>query len=804
MHSIDSSIKGSISYFEDARLLLDDLAERFSTVDGSKIHSLKSQLHDCSQSPGMTVTSYFGQLKALWDALACHEPPFACTCGRCSCDISKSALARQDSERLHKFLMGLDRAHYGNLRSQLLSIDPLPSINRAFQLALQEERLFSSGTGVSKTESHDAIFVVRDAPSAASSSSTDWRVLRDKERQERKKLVCSHCTGSGHEVVSCFIKSGKFPDWWGDRPRTVEEVCARSRAHSGAAASSSSSHIPAKANVLMNISSSDRLSGMSSHWIIDTGASHHVTGDITWLTETHSIPSRPVSLPNGHNVVSTLAGTDPLSRTRIGVGELSDGLYLLRVVGRTSAIHGVSAAASFDLWHKRLGHPSNKVVHLLPSVSKFSIPVEKACESGEESPGEESPDGYSGNATTGDSRVDFNNGDSQDSGNSEGEPEPLGRGHRLKIPSTRLRGFVVGTTNEPTTPPSDSSTPSSPSGTPCAIANYINCNKFSAPHRLFLAAITEPPYFRLAISDPKWCQAMQDEISALENNGTWELTELPADKKALGCRWVYKIKYKSDGQIERYKARLVIFGNHQIEGIDFGETFAPVVKMVTILFFLAVAAINRWELHQMDVHNAFLHGDLSKEVYMRLPPGFSKGKEGKVCRLRKSLYGLRQAPRCWFAKLGSALRAYGFIQSYSDYSLFSYTKAEVCVHVLVYVDDLVIVRNNTNAIATFKNYLSNCFHMKDLGPLKYFLGIEVARNSEGIFLNQRKYALDIVSEAGLLGAKPVATPIEQHHQLGLATGAFVSDVEAYRRLVGRLVYLAVTRPDLAYAVHVLS
>ncbi|MCI10013.1 hypothetical protein A2U01_0031104, partial [Trifolium medium] len=266
-------------------------------------------------------------------------------------------------------------------------------------------------------------------------------------------------------------------------------------------------------------------------------------------------------------------------------------------------------------------------------------------------------------------------------------------------------------------------------------------------------------------------------------NGTWTLQPLPKGKKPLGCKWVYKIKHNSDGTIERYKARLVIFGNHQVEGIDYNETFAPVAKMVTVRLVLAVAAAKKWEIHQMDVHNAFLHGDLHEEVYMKPPPGFRTFQPGLVCKLKKSLYGLKQAPRCWFAKLSSALKKFGFRQSCSDYSLFTLLVHEVQIVVLVYVDDLIVCGNDSAAIQRFKAYLSKCFHMKDLGTLKYFLGVEVARNSSGIFLCQRKYSLDIIQEAGLLGAKPVSTPLEQNHQLSLAAGQFIEQPEQYRRLV---------------------
>lgn len=226
--------------------------------------------------------------------------------------------------------------------------------------------------------------------------------------------------------------------------------------------------------------------------------------------------------------------------------------------------------------------------------------------------------------------------------------------------------------------------------------------------------------------------------------------------------------------------------------------------MTTVRILLEISAAKGWELFQMDVHNAFLHGDLDDEVYMKLPPGFSASSPNKVCKLRKSLYGLRQAPRCWFAELSSALKDFGFKQNYSDYSLFTLKKGSSIVYVLVYVDDLIIGGNDSDLISKFKAYLNRTFHMKDLGILKYFLGIEVSRNKEGIYLSQQKYALDIIAECGLLGTKPIDTPMEQNQTLARDKGEFFSEPTKYRRLVGRLVYLTVTKPDLSYAVHTLA
>lgn len=195
---------------------------------------------------------------------------------------------------------------------------------------------------------------------------------------------------------------------------------------------------------------------------------------------------------------------------------------------------------------------------------------------------------------------------------------------------------------------------------------------------------------------------------------------------------------------------------------------------------------------------------------MQLPPGFKTDKPNQVYRLRKSLYGLKQAPRCWLAKLSKALLAFGFIQSHENHSLFTYVdnSKNICLHILVYVDDFIITGNDLSSVQKFKAYLHKCFKMKDLGKLKYFLGLEIAQGPEGIFVSQRKYTLNIVMECGFLGAKPSPMPAELNHKLVHAdktnSHTLLSDPRKYRRLVGRLIYLRFTRLDLSYIVHILS
>ena len=237
---------------------------------------------------------------------------------------------------------------------------------------------------------------------------------------------------------------------------------------------------------------------------------------------------------------------------------------------------------------------------------------------------------------------------------------------------------------------------------------------------------------------------MNSELAALEQNHTWSLVSLPPGKYPIGCKWVYKIKYHSDGSIDRYKARLVAKGYTQQEGVDFTDTFSPVAKLVTAKVLLALAASQKWNLVQLDMNNAFLHGDLHEEVYIDLPLGYKrKGEHGSklVCKLQKSIYGLKQASRQWYSKFSQALIQFGFKHSRSDYSLFTKRSSPSFVALLVYVDDIVITSPSIAEIDELKLFLHSQFKLKDFGVLKYFLGLEIARSINGIVLSQRHYTL---------------------------------------------------------------
>lgn len=259
------------------------------------------------------------------------------------------------------------------------------------------------------------------------------------------------------------------------------------------------------------------------------------------------------------------------------------------------------------------------------------------------------------------------------------------------------------------------------------ISHYVSYDKFSANHKAYLMSITsydEPKHFSHVVKDPRWREAMKQEIHALESNKTCTLEQLPPGKKVVDSKWDYKVKYKPNGEVERLKARLVAKGFTQIEGVDFHETFAPVTKLVIVQTLLPIDTKRNWFIHQLDVKNMILHGDIYEEAYMRIPQGFAKNGDTRVCKLRKSIYGLRQASQNWYHKFTHALTVVGFKQSKADHSLFTYRQGEKFVSSLIYDDDVILAGNDKVRIQSVKRFMDAKFSIKDVGPLKYFFGIK--------------------------------------------------------------------------------
>lgn len=328
----------------------------------------------------------------------------------------------------------------------------------------------------------------------------------------------------------------------------------------------------------------------------------------------------------------------------------------------------------------------------------------------------------------------------------------------------------------------------------------------------------EPSTLQEALNNPDasfWKEAMQEEIEALHKNNTWELVPLPGGRKPIGNKWVYKIKRNGDDQVERYRARLVVKGYAQKEGIDFSEIFSPVVGMATVRVVLAMCATYDLHLEQLDVKTAFLHGNLEEEIYMLQPEGFKqKGKENLVCRLNKSLYGLKQAPRCWYKRFDSFIRSLEYNRLHADpCAYFKRFGNDDFIILLLYVDDMLVAGPNKDRISKLKAQLAREFEMKDLGPANKILGMQIHRDrvSRKIWLSQKSYVKKILQRFNMQDCKPISTPFPTNVRLSskMSPSSEKERMEMsrvpYASAVGSLMFAMIcTRPDIAHAVGVVS
>ncbi|MCH93923.1 copia-type polyprotein, partial [Trifolium medium] len=293
----------------------------------------------------------------------------------------------------------------------------------------------------------------------------------------------------------------------------------------------------------------------------------------------------------------------------------------------------------------------------------------------------------------------------------------------------------------------------------------------------------------------------------IERNNTWYLTDLPSNKHQIAVKWVFKVKLNSDGSVAKHKARLVAKGFLQKAGLDYDEVYAPVARIETIRLVIAIASAKKWSLSQMDVKSAFLNGSLDEEVYVSQPPGFiMKGKEGMVYKLNKALYGLKQAPRAWNKRIDGFLTQIGFRKSVVEYGIYvrHYSDPNNVLIICLYVDDLLITGSNASDIAAFKKLMHSEFEMTDLGKLSYFLGLQFEDTTKGILLHQQKYMKEILLKFNMYGCNPATTPMEVNLKLELDDTGEEVNATLYKQIVGSLRYLCNSRPDLSFAVGVVS
>ncbi|GJS12639.1 putative RNA-directed DNA polymerase [Tanacetum coccineum] len=340
-----------------------------------------------------------------------------------------------------------------------------------------------------------------------------------------------------------------------------------------------------------------------------------------------------------------------------------------------------------------------------------------------------------------------------------------------------------------------------------ALVSYIQAQQRSnhkdQQHCLFACFLSqsEPKKVSKALEDESWIKAMQEELLQFKLQQVWVLVDLPNGAKVIGTKWVYRNKKDERGVVVRNKARLVAQGHRQEEGIDYDEVFAPVARLEAIRLFLAFASYMGFIVYQMDVKSAFLYGTIEEEVYVSQPPGFvDPDHPKKVYKVVKALYGLHQAPRAWYATLSTFLEKHGYRRGTIDKTLFIKKDKKDIILVQIYVDDIIFGSTKKSWSDEFEALMKGRFQMSAMGELTFFLGLQVKQSQEGIFISQDKYVAEILKKFDFVSVKSAVTPMETKAPLAQDEGGPDVDLHLYRSMIGCLMYLTASRPDIMYAV----
>jgi len=319
-------------------------------------------------------------------------------------------------------------------------------------------------------------------------------------------------------------------------------------------------------------------------------------------------------------------------------------------------------------------------------------------------------------------------------------------------------------------------------------------------HTGFISEI-EPRTVKEALDDENWTIAMQQELRQFEKLKVWKLAEKPHGKQAIGTKWVFRNKKDESGVVVRNKARLVVQGFRQVEGIDYTEIFAPVARLEAIRIFLAYASYMNFTVYQMDVKSAFLYGPVQEEVYVGQPEGFVDPTYPKhVYKLDKALYGLHQAPRAWYQHLADHLTTNGYTRGAIDSTLFIKRAGTDQIFVQIYIDDIIFGSTNSELCEEFKSVMQEKFEMSSMGEVSLFLGLQIEQKPEGTLIHQANYVQDILKRFKIEDCKPISTPMETRVVLTPKKEDAPADEHQYRAMIGSLLYLTASRPDIMYAV----
>ncbi|KAK4382735.1 Retrovirus-related Pol polyprotein from transposon RE2 [Sesamum angolense] len=877
LNSISKDIVEAFMYTKSSRNLWLDLEQRYGECNGPQLYQLQREI--CSMTQGTTpLSSYFTNIKKLWDEMSELKPVPQCTCHGCTCGASKAMTDMASFTQLMQFLMGLSDV-FDSVRHQLLVMDPVPSINKAYAMVQSVEKQRQVHMELSESTESAALHV-------RGGNKFDKR----KFTTDKRPQYCVHCDRAGHSKETCFKIHGT-PDWYKELQDKRRRDTIPARGFTVDANPMKEVHSETKGELLQelirlmktgfhmdspqgNFAQSDDFAGMNgvfagygnnilTSWIVDTGATNHMCASACILTNVSPLPNpTSVHLPDGNTqsvthtgsalLHSSLALTDVLlvpsfkfnllsvsklcssssinvlfcsshclfqdqkNNRILAVGKQKGNLYFLDTSSFDSAVinsyiiigiivlHpkfvidlcGTTGWSPFSivLQHipeikhltetqpndccicplakqHRLSFPSSitrskhmfELIHTdvwgpykiasLTNCNYFLTIVDDFTRATWTFLLKHKSQVHHTLATfftmvntqfhTSIKVVRSDNGSEFVNAQCYSQSQKAYKVYSLDSNTLFTSRDVVF--HEHTFPFQAVSIDSDPVSIPLPIVDsdvYTPSPDPPIPFSNSLHPFPEPKDYLQASKDSNWVAAMNKELEALKANDTWILTSLPPGKQTIGSRW-------------------------------------------------------------FDVNNAFLHGSLDEDVYMEPPQGFVGAAPGQVCKLQKSLYGLKQASRQWNLELTTKLLDFGFSQSTHEHCLFIKSSDSEFTALLVYVDDILLTGNSESALHAVRDYLDDLFTIKDLGQAKYFLGLELARSSHGLQVSQHKY-LDILADTSMLAAKPASTPFPLGLKLVLEDGALLPNPNKYRRLIGRLLYLGFTRPDISFAVQQLS
>ncbi|KAG7551468.1 Retrotransposon Copia-like N-terminal [Arabidopsis thaliana x Arabidopsis arenosa] len=774
MNSVSKTIGQSILYVKTAHGIWQKLLKIYKQNNVPRLYRIEQKLAGLRQG-SLDVNTFYTKLVTIWEEVKSAQDFPICQCGGCDCELDRKWMDLFERNFVIKFLFGLNDS-YEHIRESIVMLDPLPDLEKTLNMVIQHEhqqeikQTPQAGAVVFQMSSQnvqppcDSGFQNSQVFDNYSGSNEVVGAVSGGYRP-RQRPICTYCGLQGHIITKCYKLHGYPPGYkssaqsYGVSQPTIPTFAPKHFQNRPTAP------FPQQQQHFVQ-----QYNPVNARMQSQKGPRDNVVGNV--------ITTSPAVQDHFHQVSHALA---QLSQEKIE--QLASQLNTKATCSMPSISDtpGVTyASTSADLSSSTLDLFSTTILPLpLPDTSSESS-----------QPIFQNPEVVSDNNN---SSVDSDNTISVDAN----------RPKRNIRPPSYLNDYHCNLVNHVENDTGNTLHPLQ------SVLDYSQLNEHYQQFILNISVESEPKTFGEAIKSEKWHAPMNEELQTCVNTGTFSVVSLPEGKKPIGCRWVYRIKHNADGTIDRYRARLVAKGYTQQEGVDYIDTFSPVAKLVTVKLLLDLAAKHGWSLTQMDVTNAFLHGDLDEEIYMDLPPGYTPppGESlppNAVWKLHKSLYGLKQASRQWNKKFSEVLLQDGFVQSHSDNTLFVKLVDNVFIALLVYVDDIIIASNSNDAVSALKATLATAFKLKDLGPVKYFLGLEIARNKTGISICQRKYTLDLLESVGLLGCKPVATPMDSDIQLHAESGDLLPDATVYRALIGKLLYLTITRADITYAVHKLS